>query len=81
MVLNPFSLLCLLRVVSFLDIVSEFVISYNESIELLCVLYAIRIIIVLRRSFDYEAFVGHCMQKFEVVWDLSSFSFFDASCC
>jgi hypothetical protein len=50
-----------------INVVSEFVIGYNEGIELLGILNAVRVIVVLGRSLDDESLVSKLVQQSHVV--------------
>lgn len=55
MLLDPLSLLRLLRCPFLLvNVISKLIVSNNIGIELLSILYAIRIIVILRRCFNNQ---------------------------
>lgn len=61
-------------------IVSKFIICDNESIESLCILDTIRIIIILRGSLNYYTHICKSMQQHHIVRQLRSLCFFELEC-
>lgn len=71
MVLDPFPLLALIRVTFLLQyVVSVFVISHYESIELLSILYAVRVIVILRGCLHYETLISQIVKEWYIIWNL-----------
>lgn len=79
MVSYPFEFLLLVLVHSslLLNEVSELVIRHYEPIEFLCVLNAIRVIVVLRRSLYYNTLISQLVKKPNIVRHLGSLEFFN----